>query len=71
VRSREADRTITRELQSLKGNDFMQVPPDLESRVRQCLVQYPPARWDPAVQLPVLKRAARGRFDTFPAEGRS
>lgn len=54
----------------------MRMPPDLENRMRQYLVQYPQARWDAAVRHLVLKclhefNAARGRSGSIPEEGRS
>jgi hypothetical protein len=59
-RGHEAARIIARELQNLTGNDCMQAAPDLESRMREYLVQY--------VQHLVLKSAVCGRSDSFPAE---
>ena len=50
ARSREVGHIIKRELKKLNGIGDVEVPHDLENRVREYLIQHPESRWDAAVQ---------------------
>jgi hypothetical protein len=50
VRSQEVGQIVHCELEKLKGNNAVQVPPDIENRIRDYLLLHPEARWDAAVQ---------------------
>jgi hypothetical protein len=78
-RGSEAGRIVARELQALLENDFMQAAPDLESRIRECLVKWvmqavpdleSSMREDIVqyVQQLVLKTVACGHSNSSPAE---
>jgi hypothetical protein len=50
LRSKEAEQIIERELKKLDGSGTIEVPSDVENRVREYLMLNPEARWDVAVQ---------------------
>jgi len=50
ARSQAAERIVRRELKKLKGDAAVEVPPDIETQVRQHLARRPKDRWDAAVQ---------------------
>jgi len=50
ARSQQVGRIVNRELKKLNGDSTVQVPDDIENRIREYLLLHPEARWDAAVQ---------------------
>jgi hypothetical protein len=50
ARGHAAEQIVKRELNKLNGDAAAQVPPDIESQVRELLAQHPADRWDVAVR---------------------
>jgi hypothetical protein len=50
ARGKEAEQIVERELKKLDGSSTVEVPPDVENRVREYLMLNPEVRWDAAVQ---------------------
>ena len=69
LHNREVEVIVAREFQKWQGSHGTQMPPDLESYVRQYRVQNQQVRRDSTVQHPILAAIPRSDSDRFPAEG--
>jgi hypothetical protein len=70
ARSHAAEKIVRRELKKMNGGAAVEVPQDIETRVRQHLARNPADRWDGAVRLIATAKHRREQV-TPPARNRS